>query len=343
MLPELTIKARLDLDRFALNLDLSLPLSGTTAIFGPSGCGKTSALRVIAGLSQRARGEITAFGEVWMRGAKSLPAHRRGVGYVFQDAQLFPHLSVAENLGFGARRRGRGRVSRADVIEVMDLGPLLSRAPETLSGGERQRVALGRCLLSEPRLLLLDEPMSALDSSRREDLLPYLRHLMEMSGLPAIYVSHAVEEVQGLADRVLLMEGGQVTARGGLELLPGPALIRLTGRVGERVETGVCTELGLVRVGAAQTARTGDLLALSFTADKVLLTDGPGRASFAQAVLAGEVVGMDERLHIRVADQPVTLPLPRLPDTAQRLSPGAKVQLLVTDLEVTRARSPQGD
>jgi len=335
---KLDIQAKLSLDRFMLDLDEAIPLEGVSAVFGPSGCGKTSALRVIAGLSHRARGRVRAFGEVWQDGARGLPAHARGIGYVFQDAQLFPHLSVQENLEFGAKRRGRGRVSFADVVDVMELGALLSRTPETLSGGERQRVALGRCLLSEPRLLLLDEPMSALDSSRRQELLPYLRQLIHMSGLPAIYVSHAVDEVQELADRVLLMDQGRVTARGGLDLLPGPALIRLTGQVAERVETGVCTELGLVRVGAAQTAQLGDRLRLTFTADKVLLTDGPGRASFAQAVLNGQVEEVGDALHLVVAGQPVELPVPNLPDTYDRLKPGAKVQLLVTDLKVDATR-----
>lgn len=338
MSAELKISARLAVDRFTLDIDETLPLSGVTAVFGPSGCGKTSLLRIIAGLSQRARGRIEAFGELWQDGNRSVPAHARGIGYVFQDAQLFPHLDVQRNLEFGASRRGSGKVSFEDVVDVMELGPLMARHPATLSGGERQRVALGRCLLSEPRLLLLDEPMSALDASRRGDLLPYLRRLIDMSGLPAIYVSHAVDEVQELADRVLLMDKGKVTARGGLEQLPGPALIRLTGRVGERVETGVCTEMGLVRVGAAETAAIGDRLRLTFTADKVLLTDGPGRASFAQAVLNGQVEWMDDKLQLSVAGQPVSLPLPNLPDTRERLSPGAKVQLLVTDLRVEAAQ-----
>jgi len=334
MSAELRIDAGLKLDRFALEVEETLPLTGVTAVFGPSGCGKTSLLRMIAGLSQRARGRIEAFGEVWQDGARLVPAHRRGVGYVHQDAQLFQHLDVRKNLEFGAKRRGKGRVSFDDVVGAMELAPLLHRHPATLSGGERQRVALGRCLLSEPRLLLLDEPMSALDASRRGDLLPYLGQLIDMSGLPAIYVSHAVDEVQELADRVLLMDRGRVTARGGLDLLPGPALIRLSGRVGERVETGVCTELGLVRVGAAATAQVGDRLKLTFSADKVLLTDGPGRASFAQAVLNGQVAHVGARLDLSVAGQTVTLSLPNLPDTMARLKLGAKVQLLVTDLRV---------
>jgi molybdate transport system ATP-binding protein len=213
------IEARLTLPRagFTLHVDLRLPASGVTALFGPSGCGKTSVLRALAGL-ERAAGRVALGSEVWQDDAtgRFVPTHQRDVGYVVQEAALFPHLSVQANLDYGLRRvvAGARRIALAHVVDLLDLGPLLPRRPATLSGGERQRVALGRALASSPRLLLLDEPLAALDSARKAELLPCLERLHAELSLPIVYVSHALDEVARLARHLVLLQAGQVLAQG---------------------------------------------------------------------------------------------------------------------------------
>ncbi|MEZ5979160.1 MAG: molybdenum ABC transporter ATP-binding protein [Planctomycetota bacterium] len=193
------------------------------SVVGPSGAGKTTLLRCIAGLEPGARGRITVGDEVWLDGSKSLPVHRRRVGFVFQEASLFPHLDVEGNLRYGTKRlRGTPlRSSFEHVAEWLELGPLLGRRPATLSGGERQRVALGRALLAQPRLLLVDEPLSALDAAARERLLPWLEALPRTIDVPVVHVSHSMREVARLADELVWLEGGAVRASGpARELLP---------------------------------------------------------------------------------------------------------------------------
>ena len=191
---------------------------GVTALFGPSGAGKTTLLDLIAGLERPAAGRIAINGAVLADTATGawVPSHERRIGYVFQDSRLFPHLDVRRNLEYGARfatRRGE-TPARARVVELLGLGTLLDRRPGTLSGGERQRVAIGRALLSSPRLLLLDEPMASVDAARRAEILPYLARVREEAGIPIIYVSHTLAEVARLADTVVLLEAGQVVAIG---------------------------------------------------------------------------------------------------------------------------------
>jgi molybdate transport system ATP-binding protein len=202
---------------FALDLDVQLPGRGFTALFGPSGSGKTSCLRAIAGLL-RARGRLVVQGEVWQDDARRIfvPTHRRALGYVFQDAALFAHLSVRGNLEYGRRRvpAPQQRVDFDQALALLGLEPLLQRSPASLSGGERQRVAIGRALAASPRLLLLDEPLASLDLKRRAELLPYLLRLQSQLDLPALYVSHAPEEVAQLASHLVLLEHGQVLASG---------------------------------------------------------------------------------------------------------------------------------
>jgi molybdate transport system ATP-binding protein len=189
-----------------------------TAIFGPSGSGKSTLLRTLAGLERGATGRLSLGREVWLDSSRGLdlPAHRRPVGYTFQEARLFPHLSGEGNLRYAERRARRLRqvVTFDEVVEALDLLPLLPRRTSGLSGGERQRLALGRTLLAQPRLLLLDEPMSALDASRKMEILPYLEALHPRFGIPTLYVSHSVDEVALLADRILVLAGGRVTAQG---------------------------------------------------------------------------------------------------------------------------------
>ena len=189
-----------------------------TAIFGPSGSGKSTLLRILAGLERRATGRLSLGADVWLDSDRrlDLPAHRRPVGYMFQEARLFPHLSGEGNLRYAARRARRERqaVTFDEVVDSLDLEPLLPRRPSSLSGGERQRVALGRTLLAQPRLLLLDEPLSALDTSRKMEILPYLEKIHPRFGIPTLYVSHSVDEVTLLADRILVLAEGRVAAEG---------------------------------------------------------------------------------------------------------------------------------
>lgn len=203
---------------FALDVGEAFPASGITALFGPSGCGKTTWLRAIAGLERAAGGLCRVNGETWQDGETFLPPHRRPIGYVFQDAALFSHLSVLDNLKYGLERTPaeRRRVSLDEIIGMLELAPLLERSTEALSGGEAQRVAMGRALLTSPRLLLMDEPLSALDAAARRAILGLLEKLREQLPVPVIYVSHSRDEVARLADHLVLMEDGRVTARGPL-------------------------------------------------------------------------------------------------------------------------------
>ncbi|GMV68479.1 MAG: ABC transporter ATP-binding protein [Pseudomonadota bacterium] len=206
---------------FALELDETLELTGITAVMGASGSGKSTLLRALAGLETPQRARIALDGALLTDSAAgvNLPPHRRGIGYVFQDARLFAHRRVLGNLRF-AQQRARPANGGApapvldEVMSALDLMPLLERRTAGLSGGERQRVAIARALLANPRLLLLDEPLSALDLKRKAELLPYIRALPARFGIPLIYVSHAVEEVAQLADEVLILSNGRVTARG---------------------------------------------------------------------------------------------------------------------------------
>ena len=206
------IEARFDglLGDFRLDVSMSPPASGVTVLFGPSGSGKTTLLRCLAGLT-RLDGRLQVAGEVWQDGRNFVPPHKRGVGLVFQDAVLFEHLSVRENLLYGRRRRGLGEdASFGEMVDLLDLGPLLQRRPTRLSGGERQRVAICRALLSEPRLLLLDEPLAGLDAARKAEVIPYLETLKAQASAPIFYVTHDVAEAARLGDRMLLMQAGRI-------------------------------------------------------------------------------------------------------------------------------------
>ncbi len=212
---------------FNLNAQFSIPSHGVTAIFGPSGCGKTSVLRCIAGLDQLTNGSLSVGGIVWQDQKIFLPPHKRPIGYVFQEASLFNHLSVSGNLTYGQRRykAPNTHLSLDNVIDLLGLNKLLNRSPQNLSGGERQRVAIGRALLSAPEILLMDEPLAALDHASRNEILPYLERLHERMEIPILYVSHDMAEVERLADHMVFMEGGSVSTSGALiDLLNNPEL-----------------------------------------------------------------------------------------------------------------------
>ncbi len=196
---------------FRLNAVFALEPTGVTALSGPSGSGKTTLLRCIAGLT-RLSGELRVAGDVWQDAHTFVPPHRRPVGVVFQDASLLAHLSVRSNLEFGAKRTSaKPDISFDDTVDLLGLAPLLARSAVNLSGGERQRVALGRALLSQPRLLLMDEPLSSLDAVAKAEILPYLERLHRSLAIPALYISHDPIEIARLADRVLFMKDGVIT------------------------------------------------------------------------------------------------------------------------------------
>jgi molybdate transport system ATP-binding protein len=213
----LVVEARQVLGRFTLDAGFASE-TGVTALFGRSGSGKTSLLRVIAGLSRPDEGRLVVDGEVLLdtRERIFVPMNRRRFGYVFQEGRLFPHLSVRRNLNYGswfaAKATPRSDFNR--VVDLLGIEALLDRRPETLSGGEKQRVAIGRALLSSPRLLLMDEPLAALDDERKAEILPYLERLRDEVAMPIVYVSHSVAEVVRLADRVVMLKDGRVHAAG---------------------------------------------------------------------------------------------------------------------------------
>ncbi len=217
----MTLALRVDLARpqFSLQVDCEVPTRGITGVFGRSGSGKTTLLRCIAGLERRAQARIAFDDEIWQDADHFVPAHRRRIGYVFQESSLFAHLDVRGNLEFGLRRvpPAERRLGFDEVVSLLNLQALLSQRAPQLSGGERQRVAIGRALLSNPRLLLMDEPVSSLDQRSKADILPHLERLRDLSAIPILYVSHALSEVMRLADHLLLLEEGRVRGAGPLQ------------------------------------------------------------------------------------------------------------------------------
>ena len=226
---QLQFRSHLALQGFTLDVDLVLPGRGITALFGHSGCGKTTCLRVLAGLERRARARVAIGGQVWQDSGQGvfLPVHRRAVGVVFQEASLFDHLTVEGNLRFGHDRTpaGERRHGWEHGLDLLGIRHLLGRRPHELSGGERQRVAIARALAASPRVLLMDEPLAALDAARKAEILPWLEQMHERLDLPVVYVTHSIDEVARLADHLVLLEQGRVRAQGSAaELMARPDL-----------------------------------------------------------------------------------------------------------------------
>lgn len=238
------IDARLKLaySGFDLDVDLHVPGRGVTALFGHSGSGKTTCLRCIAGLERAEQGFVQINDEVWQDSDNGIfvPPHKRALGYVFQEASLFPHLSVLANLQFGLKRiaKSQRRVDMAQATELLGIGHLLERHPQHLSGGERQRVGIARALLTSPKLLLMDEPLAALDSQRKNEILPYLQRLHDELDIPLLYVSHAQDEVARLADHLVLLSEGKALASGPI----GDTLARLDLPMAMGDDAGVIIE-----------------------------------------------------------------------------------------------------
>jgi molybdate transport system ATP-binding protein len=257
----LTVAAAKRRGTFALNVRFELPTPGVVALFGRSGCGKSTAVNIIAGLLQPDSGRVVLDDTVLvdLQQGVDVPPERRRIGYVFQDTRLFPHLSVAANLRYAQKRAvGAPYVDLAAVTSMLDLAALMNRRTHQLSGGERQRVAIGRALLTQPRLLLLDEPLAALDEARREEVLPYLETLRDQLAIPMVYVTHDFAEVLRLATHIVLMEAGSVTAQGTVgEMSLNPRLRSIIGpdEVGaiiDGVVLGVDSSSNLTRVRVGQ-------------------------------------------------------------------------------------------
>ncbi len=306
--PDLQVSIRKRLDAFELDVAFEGAAEGVTVLFGVSGAGKSQTLAAIAGAARPDHGRIALGDEVLFDSGRGvdLPMQRRGVGWVFQDARLFPHLDVTQNLNYGARRaRGRPEIVAFDeVVEVLGVGHLLKRRPRDLSGGERQRVAIGRALLSQPRLLLMDEPLAALDAARRAEIMPYLERLKTRFRLPILYVTHALSELARLADRVVVLESGRVQAQGALnDVLSRPDLPALSGRrdavsAFDATVSGHDADRRLTRLQAGAASllvpalplEIGASVRVATLAREVLLATEPPRALSARNVLPGQVV-----------------------------------------------------
>ena len=299
---------------FSLDARFTTPEAGVVALFGRSGCGKTTLVNLISGLLRPDRGRIDIGGETLLDTAsgRCLAPEQRRIGYVFQDARLFPHLSVAANLAYGLKRsRGRAHVIEYDdVVSLLALAPLLARRPHSLSGGERQRVGLGRALLAQPRLLLLDEPLASLDAARREEVLPYLEALRLRLSLPMIYVSHAFDEVLRLATHLVVLEAGRIVAQGPLgEASLDPALTAIVGpaAVGAILDARVldgdaATGLTRVQVGRSGTLRlrapglvAGAQVRVQVLARDVILSDRAPVGLSVRNALRGHIVSIESQ------------------------------------------------
>lgn len=291
----LSVRTLLRRAEFALDVDAALPLTGVTALFGRSGCGKTTLLRVIAGLERVAGAEVRFGDTVWQNGREFVPLHRRRIGLVFQEHSLLPHLSVQGNLLYGYKRtpQAERRLHLPEVADMLGIADLLARSIDKLSGGQRQRVSLGRALLTSPRLMLLDEPLSALDTQTKREIMPFLSRLADESGVPVVMVTHAPEEVERLANRVVFMRDGRIerieTLREALARPDSPlfddagAVSVLEGRVGEVNQHGLRAFgaenarlwLSAGEPGAAATVRRLRIVAR----DVSLALDDPSRIS----------------------------------------------------------------
>lgn len=313
----LKLQGTLARGRFDLSFDLDLPAGGFTAVCGPSGAGKSTLLRCIAGLEPGFIGTVRIGPEVWQDATRTMPVHRRAVGYVFQTGELFPHLDVAGNLRFALDRTpaAERHLGWADVVPLLGLEPLLTRTTPQLSGGERQRVALGRALLRSPDLLLLDEPLAALDHGARREIYPLLERMRDEWSIPVLYVTHSLDEAARLADRLVLLAAGRVSRTGPLaELLTTPG-------------SGVTTD---EQAGAVVVARVGSVDTIDHLAQ--LDFHGGSLQVANQGLHVGQVVRV--RIHARDVSLALTAPtgtsiLNILPATVERIWPAAPGRVMV--------------
>jgi molybdate transport system ATP-binding protein len=340
---------------FTLDAEFQMPTPGVAALFGRSGCGKSTLVNVIAGLLKAEAGHVALDDMILLDTVRGIdvPAELRRIGYVFQDARLFPHLSVAANLRYGERRAtGQRFVSMQQVAELLDLEPLMDRRTHQLSGGEHQRVAIGRALLTQPNLLLLDEPLASLDVSRREEVLPYLESLRDHLSIPMVYVSHNFDEVLRLATYIVLMESGKTTAQGNvgeMSLNPGLRAIIGADAVGAIVDATVIgsdpsSGLTRVRVGQGElrvhfaNAVLGSKLRVQLLArDLIVATRAPHNLSVRNSLpgTVTAVVADDADTDLVSIDVGGTIVMARITNAATRelqLAPGMPVWALVKAL-----------
>jgi molybdate transport system ATP-binding protein len=343
---------------FTLNVDDEFELAPITAVFGPSGAGKTTLLRTIAGLERAARGRVALDGTVWQDSPAKLfcPPHRRRVGYVFQDGRLFPHLNVAGNLTFGYRAARLGhRLAPADVVTAMDLGPLLERRPQSLSGGEQQRVAIGRALLTDPVLMLMDEPLSALDAARKAEIIPYIERVAHDFRVPILYVTHTIEEVSRLARNMLLLADGRVAAYGRTpELLERIDLWPITGRAAagtlltarivgsERGMTALTIAGQILRIPAID-GTAGTAVQLRMAAKDVAIATARPSGLSIRNVLEAQILAIDElppvyaEVLLDVSGQHLRAEITREAAAELGLSPGQRVYALIKSVAIDRS------
>ncbi|MCE5973467.1 molybdenum ABC transporter ATP-binding protein [Sinirhodobacter sp. WL0062] len=352
----LEVSLRHDFGSFALDAAFTAP-AGVTALFGASGSGKTTVVNTVAGLMRPDAGRVVAQGEVLLNTAAGicLPPNRRRIGYVFQDARLFPHLDVRANLLFGARFAPRGATGPAfdRVVEMLGIGALLERRPGALSGGEKARVAIGRALLSKPRLLLMDEPLAALDAPRRAEILPFVERLRD-AGLPILYVSHSVAEVARLADTLVVLGEGRILASGRAEdVLADPALAAQFGaqEAGALLRARVLgTDAdGLTRLQTAtgtvwvsQPAPVGAELRIRIHASDVILAREAPQGLSALNILPGRVEkietdsGQRAWVQLRMGDEAILARLTQRSVTALGLAPGVPCHAILKSVAVAR-------
>jgi len=301
----LTVSFSLTRDTFTLSVDINLPASGITALFGPSGSGKTTLLRAIAGLEHIPSARITFQENIWQEDRTFVPTHLRRIGYVFQQACLFPHLSVRGNLEYGLHRTpiDNRRIRLDDAVDLLGIGALLERDPLTLSGGEQQRVAIARTLATSPQLLLMDEPLSSLDHKRKLEILPYLETLHRELALPVLYVSHATDEVARLADELVILRNGSILGSGPIQQMLTRLDLPLAHRgdaetlIQARV-TNLDSEFGLAHLQAGDHKfivtsaglKAGDDVRLRISAHDVSLTLEQQRGTSIQNIFPVTVV-----------------------------------------------------
>lgn len=349
------IRVRTSLDRFTLDIDLQLPGRGLTAFFGHSGSGKTTALRCIAGLHE-AEGNIRVGEQVWQDADHFVPVHQRPLAYVFQEASLFAHMTVQQNIEYGYRRvRAAERKIEIDqAVQWLGIEPMLTRTPDRLSRGERQRVAIARALLTSPQILLMDEPLSALDHNSKREIMPYLEELRDALEIPVLYVTHSPDEVAHLADQLVLMENGRVLANGPL----AETMTRLdlpikteddAGVVLDSVVTERIKQWHLVRCefsGGSLLARDpglpiGHRIRLRILARDISLALEPVTGTSIQNILPAtiEELGADKHpalmlVRIRIGTSPLLVRLTRLSADSLQLEPGKKVWAQVKSVAI---------
>jgi molybdate transport system ATP-binding protein len=360
----LALRVALARPEFALDVTCELPAQGITGLFGRSGSGKTTLLRCIAGLERRARAQIRFNDEVWQDSGRFIPAHRRAIGYVFQESSLFPHLDVRGNLEFGLHRvpPAQRRLDLDQAVALLDLSRLLQHRSSRLSGGERQRVAIARALLTSPQLLLMDEPLSNLDQASKAEILPHLERLRDQSAIPIIYVSHALGEIMRLADHLLLLEAGRVRAVGPLQQL----LARSDLPLGQ-LEDGGCVfdavveehdphyHLTYVRIGAGRLAVSlrhtaiGERVRVRIDARDVSLALVPPQLSSISNILPAKVLALSDDhdraqtlVRLELGAEPLLARITRRSAVQLGIAPGMQLYAQVKSVALMDGSAPWG-